>query len=934
MVGSELIGRLFELGFLKGAGEIFEELKQPVKDKEENLLSLARSGGVEPAFAQKVIECGENSFRAYIKHLKCSLYHRLGEVKPVSVDEVVVNRILYSEVGEPLNFANADFISYFETEKGEKLTAILEITTIGATESLRKLYHGQVDDALVGKGRGIRPSVNYLQKDLIEFAGELSSFLSGVDPVAVLREEVEAVKFAQVLGNALSHALTELATPYYFIGIVSPLFEFPNGLFTFDLKRKEEAREVLKSLEFLREVDEERIAESLKRLRSYYRRKKALGVVFLPPEDELKEALEEEVFEEEVGRIEEVREDVKRLVEKSNNGEINFYLHPAGAGKTTQIINLALSEAEKKAVLFIYFAPRKKVIEDKREEVEEKAKGKGLSIISFGVKRRYSARRSYGGRGEIDKQVGNLKSILGKFYSYYLPESDRLADITAIFSTTQSLSRTSFGKTSVHIKNMVSLFVEKAKKEGKEPLVICTIDEITGSEGGIPALKDLAEDLKSFSSITRIFVLDANLLCGKVLEEYIGWADSFLSQSSHAPEFLSRIKEEEYSSSLEGKLGKLWGWEACSYSKPGFPAKKLVIKGVTLPLKKGGSSEERNRERIESFLKLLLSVGEKTFFYLQNKTLVEKLGLELEKKGKTVALIDSRKVIGDVRKADYILSTSSASRGIDIPVDRAVVVIPSFSPEVQLGELYQAVSRIRRGKEDSESVKEIILVYSGSLESEVDKYKAARLIKLVKRLVLSYALKEGVLKERVALLPPIREHRGDESLSLDNLKEIEDWTGVKVFSTALLYGSIPKRKPDVICYPFAYYYNVKFPLEPILPLLKEAKSRLLLMLKDKGSGIREGRVKELLDFLELADFPNGLKIKVSIAIHLPIGQTFRKEISGQKYDGKRINYLVGERVGEKCIAFSDGYLIFLLKQKRTNCYGAVPRIPIEILSWI
>jgi len=905
----EKLGKLYELSFLKKAFELFpvkEVFKEAVKERITKLTAALEGRGVSREFLEKFTLTGEVSFELYYQFIKSSLYSRLGHLTPIAIEEKVLAKLTEGELPEPLFWSNADFIAWLRGERGEKLALFLELTTVKTTSSFHHFFLGNPDEALKKAYKnGIRLPVNYLNLSLTGFAREVVAALKGVNPFAVLANEIEAIKFVQVLGYALSYSLyspSPLKDSYCFLGVVSPLYENPSGLFRFD-GSPEELEELLESL------------------KAYYGRKKSLNYFFNSPKELLKEVTTTKTYSKELGSIEKVRNKVKEIVFSSKRGEAVFLLHPAGAGKTTQALNLA-EELRKtgKEVLFIYFAPRKAIVEEKIQEFK-KIGGEVLSS-----QREVKGGRSFGGYGGVGYATGRLAAAYTEFI--LRKEANLPMPLLGLFSTLQAIARTPFSTTVKHIEKLVKEWLELYPK-GE---VIGVIDEITGSEGGFPALFDLAQALKDKNA--RLFILDANLLCSKVLKAYLNWIENFSGGNGQkkvpAPELLVKINEGELISSLSDRFtfNKLNGFNCVAESYPAFIGESLTLCKEAYFL--GSQRKEVIEGATEVLLELLLKEGRKTFLYAQDKKILESLFNLLKERGKSVALITSATPACEIKNSDYVLATSAASRGIDVPVDKAILVIPSFSPEVQLAELYQAVSRIRKG--GKEGAKKVKLIWIGREESETEIFRAARILNKAEELLLSYALKPKELQRRFVALPPVEEHRGDGGSILSTLREINELTEVNVSYSAQVHLSVDFNSDKYqICYPFLIYNRMPATITVPVNLLIKAKKVLKSKVEEKK--IKADKAKELIELLnELIEKKGCVRDRLTIAVHGVISRAFKEKLIGKSWQGKSLNLILGEWVGFSGTIVGSGLLGFLLRNRKTSCYGGIPRIPLEILD--
>ena len=908
-----LFGKLFELSFIKRASEVWG-FKVPIVEREiSTLTSLLKDWEVDPDFSSRFLKAGTVAFDEYLKFLSQAITSQVGKFKFLSFEE----RVLYQEEPLPLSYQNADFIAYLKSEGGI-VAVVLELTTSGVFELFYNFYHGRIDEGLSSLSRpDIFVPVNYLTSSFFEFSREISAYLNNLDRLGVPFSELEAIKFAQVIGYAISHKLDrewhENRADYYFIGVVSPVFEMPSGLFKAD-------------------GSDEELEEILESLRNYYSKRRNLGSVSCVIE-KLAEKETCELYSEELGSIKEVRARVERGVLESERGKLYLMVHPAGSGKTTSVFKLIKSLRERgERVFLFYFSPRKKINEDKREKFSNELGGKLLS-----TEREFSSGDSYSGFWTGGFRKGKLSSAKADLENRIRLGED--LDLVGLFSTIHSVARVYGRSTAEKVREMAKLWLEYGKGNGT---IIVVVDELTGSEGGLVSLKDLIDALSREGLLNRtyLFGLDANLLCGEVVDNYVKWVEDFLDKGLTAPELLLRVTEENFQRTLHNYSSKtaedFFGVPTIVDGQPAFigSSLKLVTRWELLPKPK--SREERLDLLVKKLADWLLLKGKGTFCYVQDREVAAKLSLLLESKGYRVGIYTAYSFSEDFKGCDFIIGTSSISRGIDVPFNKALIFIPSFLPEVQLGEVYQAVSRIRQGKGD-EGEKEVDFVYIG-FEGDKKEYRklwefrAFKVVDLAKEIVLSYFLKSK--SHRTVVLPPTREHTGDEVNTINSLIEVERLTGVPVYSassTTRTSVSSPDKPPLKFCYPFRLYRG-SGTLTVSVRLLRKALSSLKALLKEEG--VRRERIGELIGMIEELIRAEGRKLvpNLQVAVHSVLTETFKDRIKALSYRGKSVDLLMAESgIGFSAQVLPQGAIAFLLRRERSSCFGSVPKVPLESL---
>ena len=593
-----------------------------------------------------------------------------------SVD--VLNRIAVREKDECGTYHNADFLF---SANGERLF-VFELTLGGGLSFHRDVLDvGKKFDTFALFG-GVGLEINYWENDLIEFAKSVLKALDSSKKGTFWTEEI--TKALQAFTYVFSFLKEVGYRKEVYVRVLYPFKEGLKGLFSVKENAEKEIEELYRLLK-------EKYAQLKQDVSPYeqeseYWGGKLLNLCGSPYEITVPEDR----------HIDTVREKVKQITTNAQTGKVYFLLHPAGSGKTAGVLKRFTEKIEKDTpVMLVLFAPRRKIVENKRTQIENLF-GEKVEIIKDDKEFSFSS-KELKGYVVVSREKGRLNNIKSRFLTA-LEKNDN--KFFAIFTTTQAATNTVFGRNTVkNLYDMVRAFLKKYKN-GE---VIVAIDEIMGSEGGFFVVKDVADYLRDFRDNVVIFAMDANLLCGVVLDR-LGEKilNTLTKERSVIPECLMRLKGEDILSTLNSSsdsMEKFLGWPVEVYGMPSFPTKekvRLYFDYAFLDGFKKGDQEQQGRLIVDRLEK----IGVKTYCYVQNKSLANLIKKFLEEKGYKVSLHTAMTSTGvPIEEADYVVSTSTMARGVDVPFNKALIVVPLFNIENQLAEAYQATSRIRQGEE-------------------------------------------------------------------------------------------------------------------------------------------------------------------------------------------------------------------------------------------
>ena len=357
------------------------------------------------------------------------------------------------------------------------------------------------------------------------------------------------------------------------------------------------------------------------------------------------------------------------------------------------------------------------------------------------------------------KEVGVLNRLL-KTVAHLLEDKDKPLkgrEIVVAFAT-QAIVRHRFGSTTFeHLKDFLSgkqkpafggdklkkLLKERFLSNGINELVF-VMDEITGSESGRSLFKafakenwfeELAEFSKKLGLNLRFSLLDASLKGFDIFK-------TFAEDEDTRPIIYFDLAGEKFKEGILQREVKLFNKNFKCLDAVGFPAGRL---DVLYDFRPYGEKEELLKLLLET-LKVHLNGGSKQIFlFLQDKKLLEKLRKKIvkdkllrEEEIFTVHSLSGKNREVDKKKTKLILATSSASRGITLPlIDTYVAVVPPFAIENNLTELVQVLFRGRgsiktddeKGSKTLEDRKRVIhLIFP--VESENYQYHLARALEV------------------------------------------------------------------------------------------------------------------------------------------------------------------------------------------------------------
>ncbi len=636
----------------------------------------------------KIIRLGKKSFNSIIESLELNL------------NPDFIGRVFLPE-SEERSWYNADLLFV-----QDKTLYVFELTMLGGKRIHDAFVSPKTVEEINLSPYGLNVDVGSETGDLISVAEQILSFLNEekflIFSVTEYEKVVQALEYVfRFLGE------TDKEIERVFVATVYPFFEGIKSFFSISPNTSKE-----KFIE---------LADKIASLRDSFKKKvsKSLSLIYA---DELEERLKKERTEKIKIRpkktIKEIRNEVRKIVfstKEKGTGNIIALCQPAGAGKTTSLIEYSFSRInEGKKVLFLYFTPRRKIIQDKQLEIEfaiKKNKYRGVELlgdkkflITSSVKveekkknRKSKTKKSSGFSYTKEEGKGILKTIKDEIVSLTYPHveaSEQLSTYDGIYvlATMQTLTQVEgigYNPSTINnLKQIIETFKSSFHNDDKEILLV--IDEILADSSGLTRLREILTFFSEYKDLMNIFVLDANLSNGYIFQQILNKAEYYKAQKIlYIPPAVYKVKGEEL---LKREYSfKYHGWDFLAYGSPGFIGKSLNLHFDIQIFKE-------EDEIVKTIVETLRKEKEKVFLYIQDKS----LGLEIQR-----ALSDERKVYmfnatysdtedtKEIKNADVVIGTSSISRGIDVPFRKVYAFIYEFNVEQQVAELYQAISRNR-----------------------------------------------------------------------------------------------------------------------------------------------------------------------------------------------------------------------------------------------
>lgn len=531
MVGkkqAEKLGECFELGFKKAFIDLLPVDKREELLKNEGIDNLSKFLDYKiKSIISKDLPEDFNLDKEIFNYFK-----KMVDVGYLSGKSYISDMFFYNESFKP------DFIGrVFGKEKDQKTWEnadllftvkntlyVFELTLHGGRSIHNKLYtpKGNLIELNLSS-LGINVDVGYENEDLIEITDKITNYLNDKNLLVFYVSEYR--KLIQVLGYVFDFlSKTDEKINNVFTAVVYPFHEGLKAKFKVPNVSKEIFKEYAKKLfKLVDKLKPEKI--NLRKLDFE-----------LNVDKYIKDINSKSYTITPTYGISTIRKDVENIVNniEKDYGNVVALCHPAGAGKTTAIIKKFLKDVEKDKVLFIYFSPRVAITQDKSRELKESIKNKEykgnkinetqILVIDredLGNKKFSSKSERYKGVSHIeDNKAGYLKSTLKKIQKETIKNTYKGI---AIFHSMQALTNVKtlgFKKFSTiqHLKDIIEHW--KYINNGIIK-VILVFDEVLADNTGLFKLKEILGLLQEYKEFIKIYILDANLSNGYILEKIL-----------------------------------------------------------------------------------------------------------------------------------------------------------------------------------------------------------------------------------------------------------------------------------------------------------------------------------------------------------------------------------------------------------------------------
>jgi len=717
-------GNLFEMGFKSAVLEHFrvEEVYYPFIDRTGRTLSAKEE--IERYLERVKTELSKEEndvlekWRIY-KTGRITAEAILKKEGITSDAKLTINRILEREefVG---SYRNADVLLYDESRE---FLSVFELTLGGGGKVHDTLISGMLGEvsSLFSFGYGVGIEVSYQKTDFLSIVEEILNAVENsryweIFWTAEILKTLQAYSYALSFLKEREEKVRELL-----IRVVYPHREGVRQR----LRLPENYKEVIDSKNLWERTD------GLYRELKKYSKSNSYGVDFY--REKIKEIGEKVFVIPKERDVNKVRKRVEEVVLGETPNKVVLLLHPAGSGKTNAIIKLF--ESLDTPVFLLHLSPRRIIVEDKAKELEKR----GYAVVED--YRLPAESVVFSGVQIPVKTKGRLHQVKERFPKY-LEDYEKVA----VFTTTQAVVNFKKGKkskkdTTVHVKEMLESFF----RQYPDGYAIIAVDELLGDEGSLPALRKIAKVVKELeisdldknlnekkvvraAERTYLFGMDANLINGDVAEKVFEYLLSVDKSEiiDYLPAFLTKTKGEySYRERTEHVKGEeYFGLPTVSYTIPTYPTKeKLKVRAEVIPFSKRTLARERENSPL---IKVIKDLGKKTFVYVQNKDLAKSINdvLHSAYEVKTKVITSTlQKGYNEIATADYVIATSSVSRGVDVPFSKMVAVLPAFDVESQSAEVLQGTSRIRKKVEDEDKEVVLTVTYPESFEEVKQTYK-------------------------------------------------------------------------------------------------------------------------------------------------------------------------------------------------------------------
>lgn len=503
--------------------------------------------------------------------------------------------------------------------------------------------------------------------------------------------------------------------------------------------------------------------------------------------------------------IDHIRKGVRNIVSdfwkkftdnEKGEGIVLSLLHSTGAGKTTASREVILGQTDQ-PVVYLYFAPRRKLILQEYERIKSTVSDESI-IIHLPDRSQRNINKNY--RKIVDGashknqnsygEKGNLHEVIEQVIHSLKEQKEDKRHIAAL-TTTQSIVKVSNNE---RFKHDTYKHIEKLKPHLEMSRYKCVIvlDELSGSDNGLYSLIKLLNIVEKSPDLFTVLVFDANLhsksMFEAVLKEFV--TNSYVSPSIS----LSRFEKDgiiNYKDKINIHV----------FSDYSFPAKEVILREKFFfenTQKKELVLKEIADYLTQNHLKKMKEKNERMYVYIQDKEAVNIFQSLLSEKGLKAEYFTSNYDSADGshinQDTDVVISTSTLSRGIDLYNNFTKVCIINthfFSPESNFGEELQACARIR-GIKDSNG-------------NNIDRLITKEIIRIVIARESDDEIKQAITD---SLYTQIKED-SPKIISIDKQKlsqYIELWMKRQSLKDSLIYADIGRSVFESYFNPYSLNY--------------------------------------------------------------------------------------------------------------------------------
>lgn len=688
---------------------------------------------------------------------------------------------IFEENSTPGHYMNADLIF----EVGSKLY-VYDFKLHGGYHILKDIFNyktgrksGESNIFLPLTTRGYRLYISMGNAKFENFIEHIIEIGKKLAETGELEFDLEMRTIIQIFSYALDYLsqsnekFTELEC-----GAIYSLSDGPRFIFDisqtskdFLVQKAEEIKDLYKDLKRLRESYSMEITKSIEQYtqqkegRTILAKLRSLTRKLLNEKEAIKQELEKRELESQIKKeylkpamgITELRSKVKEVVQNfyDNNpwGKVLVLLHSTGAGKTTSAREVFLDNNSQK-IIYFYFAPRKRLLEQEKKEIETKGiqtvyiyeseLNKQNKEVNF-TKSGYEAAKINENQGKLKKSTLQLVNLI--YTKPNNPKNNQENNQENVHSqkkhckhlacllTTHTITNVETARGVQSTLNEVIKAMGHFTKNGYK--IVFVFDEITGSDNGFSALLSVIKEIMTkHKNDISVLVFDATLHSKGVFEKV--WKE-FNNNKIISSCFLMTDFEKDGTIQMLPDLSDIKGEVYSGFS---YPAKDVTWEEyfiINEPNNSETFSEKSSENFSDKFYKQIVEIiakklrklkqkKQRMYIYIQDREKVNQLAELLEQEGfkilKSTGTLQSPESKINDNQYDAVISTSTLSRGINLKNNftTVAVVITHFAGlEENIAEDLQACARIRGMPNDEEVTKTIMRIYAFDGSNFTDK---------------------------------------------------------------------------------------------------------------------------------------------------------------------------------------------------------------------